>query len=98
MDNFLRRLFGGDDSGKPGRPHPLAGNSDSLPSRVELSDLPTPAGIHPKVLAIIHNPVIHAKGGRKAQSVYGWQDPDKLAQGYIDDLKQVSNSYLNYQI
>jgi hypothetical protein len=92
MDNFLRRLL----NGSSGKQHPLAGGDPaSLPA---YSDLPTPDPVRPKVLAIIHNPIIRPKGGRKAQSAYGWQDPDKLAQGYIDDLKQVSDGYLNYQI
>src|SRR5664279_5616421 len=92
MDDFLSRLFGRSS----GKTHPL--QSDPREPSLPRADLPTPAPVNPKVLAIIHNPVIRAKGSRKAQIAYGWQDPDKLAQGYIDDLKQVSAGYLNYQV
>ncbi|MBI1258876.1 MAG: hypothetical protein GC204_15510 [Chloroflexi bacterium] len=94
MDNFLRRLFGS----ASGKSHPLHADSHDFPAASPRSDLPTPSSVQPKVLAIIHNPIIRARGGRKAQIAYGWNDPDKLAQGYIDDLKQASAGYLNYQI
>ncbi len=94
MDDFLKRLvirFSGTNRPlQPASIEPLA--ASSVPSKRTLSP------VHPKVLAIIHNPIIRARGGRKAQLVYGWNDPDKLAQGYIDDLKQASFGYLNYQI
>jgi hypothetical protein len=61
-------------------------------------DLQAPAPVHPKVLAIVHNPLIRARGGAKAQKAYGWQDPDTLAQGYADDLRLASSGYANYHI
>lgn len=57
-----------------------------------------PAPVRPKVLAIIHNPVIKPAGGRKAKDAYRWNDPDVLAQGYIDDLREASGGYVNYEI
>jgi hypothetical protein len=59
---------------------------------------PPPAPLRPRVLAIIHNPVIKAAGGRKAKDAYRWQDPDVLAQGYISDLRQASHGLVNYEI
>jgi hypothetical protein len=59
---------------------------------------PRPAPVRPKVLAIIHNPVIKPAGGRKAKEVYRWNDPDALAQGYIADLREVSGGYVDYEI
>jgi hypothetical protein len=93
MVDFIRRLFGGSTGSK----HPLEGSSD-LPASGAGGDLPTPFPVYPKVLAITHNPLILSRGGAKAQRAYGWHDPDKLAQGYIDDLKHASDGYLNYQI
>ncbi len=92
MDDFLRRLFG-----TSGKPHPLDGDS-GLPAPNHLGDLALPETVRPRVLAIIHNPTIRPRGGQKAQAAYRWDDPDKLAQGYIDDLRHASYGYLDYQI
>lgn len=54
--------------------------------------------ISPRVLAIIHNPLIPAEGGRKLNQVLGWNDPDVLAQHYIRDVAECSHGYANYQI
>ena len=94
MDDFLRRLFGGTS----GNPHPLEDDSPGLPDTSEVGDLALPPPVRPRVLAIIHNPTIQPKGGRKAQVAYCWNDPDKLAQGYIDDLRDASYGYLDYEI
>ncbi|MEP7293926.1 MAG: hypothetical protein ABI835_19220 [Chloroflexota bacterium] len=65
-----------------------------MPSRTESGATPDP--VRPKVLAIIHNPVM--RDGRKIREVYGWQDPDTLAQGYIDDIQRSSYGYAQYEI
>jgi hypothetical protein len=77
--------------GSPKKQPPVAQPADHSPARL-------PAPVHPKVLAIIHNPVIKPAGGRKARDVYRWNDPDALAQGYIDDLREASFGYVNYEI
>jgi hypothetical protein len=59
---------------------------------------PLPAPIRRKVLAIIHNPVMQSRGGRKLNQVFGWNDPDTLVQGYIEDLRTCSYGYANYEI
>jgi hypothetical protein len=59
---------------------------------------PLPPPIHRRVLAIIHNPVVHSKGNRKLQQVFGWNDPDRLAAGYADDIRECSYGYANYEI
>ncbi len=84
--DFLKRLFST-------QPHPL--DSVNAPLPTVTSPLPTPPPVKPKVLAIIHNPVI---SGVKAQTRYRWNDPDKLAQGYIDDIQTISYGYAQYQI
>jgi hypothetical protein len=94
--DFLNKLFGGSSA----KAHPLSsggtGGGTGLPDAPGGGDKPTP--ISPKVLAIIHNPIIRPKGGRKALTAYGWQDPDMLAKGYSSDLKTASHGYVNYQI
>ena len=85
--DFLKRLF------TSNQPHPL--NTVNAPLPTVSSPLPTPPPVKPKVLALIHNPVIR---GVKAQTLYRWNDPDKLAQGYSDDIKAISYGYAQYQI
>lgn len=86
--NLLRRLLSSDT------PHPLDAVPSPLPSAVEGGEI---AGVvRPKVLAIIHNPLM--PNNQKIQQVYRWNDPDKLAQGYIDDIAHCSHGYARYQI
>ena len=85
--DFLKRLFTSAQS------HPL--DSVNAPLPTVTSPLPTPPPVKPKVLAIIHNPLIQ---GVKAQTRYRWNDPDKLAQGYLDDIQAISYGYAQYQI
>lgn len=92
MVDFLRALFGGTS----GAQHPLSGES-GLPTPGAVSAGAAPPPVSPRVLAILHNPVIRARG-RKAQIAYRWNDPDALAQGYIDDLRAASSGYANYKI
>jgi hypothetical protein len=58
--------------------------------------LPDP--IHPRVLAIIHNPVMHSRAAQKLQQVFRWNDPDRLVHEYINDIRQCSYGYVNYEI
>jgi hypothetical protein len=80
----------------PRRAHPLGGAPDPAP--IPPPERPTPPPVQPKVLAIVHNPRIGPRGGRKAQQAYGWNDPDALAQGYMDDLREASGGYCDYRI
>lgn len=94
MLDLLRRLF---NPTQPPQRHPLDSIDAPLdrPLPAVTGDLPTPPPVTPKVLAIIHNPTL---GRIKAQRRYGWNDPDALAQGYIEDIKAISHGYANYRI
>lgn len=83
MMTFWQRLFGG-----PPPPGPAAARQPGS----------TPLMLRPKVLAVIHNPVIKPAGGRKAKDVYRWNDPDALARGCIDDLRKASHGLVEYEI
>jgi hypothetical protein len=52
----------------------------------------------PRVLVVIYNPIVDAATGRRLNQELGWFDPDTLAQGYIDDLRECSGGLVNYQI
>ncbi len=54
--------------------------------------------MHPRVLMIVHDPPVASEGNRRLTDVFGWHQPARLAQGYIDDLRTCSGGYLNYQI
>ncbi len=86
--DWLRRLLSGDT------PHPLDGEPRTEPIHAVADGAIEP--VRPKVLAIIHNPVM--PDGRKIRELYGWNDPDKLAQGYIDDIVRCSYGCVQYRI
>jgi hypothetical protein len=52
----------------------------------------------PRVLLMIHNPIIQAEGGRRLNQVLGWNDPDRLCAKYIEDVAEASHGYVRYQI
>src|SRR5258706_3775628 len=83
--DILRNLFGFPES-------------SANPAQQNASPLPTPAPIHRRVLAIIHNPVFRSRRGQKAKQVFGWNDPDRLAQEYIADIRACSAGYANFEI
>jgi hypothetical protein len=69
----------------------------------ELSPQPTIPAMHiapveRRVLMIVHNPPVAARGGRRLTEIFGWNDPSHVADGYIADLREVSGGYLNYTI
>ncbi len=81
--DLIRRLFGEPPAPSPAPP-------------LEPANQPEP--IQPKVLVVIHNPIIRSRGGRKLHEVFDWNDPDKLAKAYSDDVRWCSFGYVDYQI
>lgn len=64
---------------------------------------PVPPGLLPepvecKVLVLVFNPTVPGAGGELLTKVLNWNDPQELMNGYIEDLRQCSYGYLNYQI
>src|SRR5258708_10253427 len=80
--NFLRDVLGLRSSEVFGQP----------------SDLPTPEPIRRRALAVIHNPVFRSRGGQKASRGFNWNDPDRLAQEYSEDIRLCSDGHANYEI
>jgi hypothetical protein len=61
--------------------------------------MPTVAGdLRPRVVLIIHNPIIHSEGGRRLTQVLGWHDPDDLVRQYQADLREASGGQVDYQV
>lgn len=54
--------------------------------------------VSPRVLLVVHNPVVKSANGRKLHQVLQWPDPDDLVRQYIADLQEVSAGYVAYQI
>jgi hypothetical protein len=54
--------------------------------------------ITPRVQVLIHNPIIESEGGRKLSEVLSWNDPDRLAAQYIEDIREASHGYVNYRV
>ncbi len=91
--DFLRKLLAEGE-----KPHPLsrpASQPDADPVR-NSQLLPEP--ITRRVLSITHNPVLRSKGGRTLKDHFRWNNPDLLAQSYIDDVRAASYGYANYKI
>jgi hypothetical protein len=87
IDNVRRALF-------PEAPQPPA--APPQPAGVGESGAVTP--IEPKVLVLNYDPVIEAEGRRRLHEVCGWNDPQVLTRGYINDLAECSGGYLRYQV
>ncbi len=70
----------------------------------ELSSQPAPAPrpaiemVRPKVLMIVHNPAVESEDGRRLTDIFAWNDPGRLAEQYIHDLREASGGYLDYDI
>ena len=94
MIDWLQRLFGAPAGS--GKQHPL---EEALPLPLVDPAAPReqPEPVYPRVLAIVHNPQMPMYQ-RKISAVYGWNDPDKLAHGYIEDVRAISYGYANYRI
>jgi hypothetical protein len=63
-----------------------------------LADGEVPARLQPRVLLITFDPIIRAEGGRRLTEVLGWGDVEQLCRGYIDDLRECSGGFVDYQI
>lgn len=91
----LRRLLGSllSSSG----PHPLDGPALApVPRDAGVAERPMP--VTRRVLMITHNPRLPSQGGRTLKEHFRWNDPDALAQGYIDDIRECSYGYARYEI
>jgi hypothetical protein len=54
--------------------------------------------IQPRVLVLLFNPVIRAEGGTRLSEVCRWNDPNALTQAYIQDVREASGGFVQYQV
>lgn len=54
--------------------------------------------LKPKVLVLNYDPIIEAEGGKRLHEVCKWNDPRQLTEGYVNDIKECSGGYVQYQI
>lgn len=65
---------------------------------ITVSEITPPEIVNPKVLLLIFNPIIESQGNKRLTQLYGWNNPDSLAGLYIQDIKEVSGNFVNYNI
>lgn len=93
MSDFFKQIF--ELFSGSGSPHPLSRQANFDP---QTGSATIPEPVHPKVLMITHNPILHTQGERTLREVFRWNEPDVLAQQYIDDVRFASYGYANYEI
>jgi len=47
---------------------------------------------------VTHDPVLRSQGGRPLREFFRWNDPERLAREYIDDVRGCSYGYANYEV
>ena len=47
---------------------------------------------------VVHDPVVRGGAGPRLRHHFRWRDPDELAEGYIDDVRECSFGYAEYGI
>ncbi|MBE2222890.1 MAG: hypothetical protein IAF02_15200 [Anaerolineae bacterium] len=77
----------------------LINAGEATASSVEsTSEVDRPDPVFPRVLMIVHDPIIPFENNRKLHDVLKWHDPVALAQQYISDVEAASYGYVNYQV
>jgi hypothetical protein len=69
--------------------------------RVSPADEPKASAQPPirvNVLALNFDPIIPNSGGRRLHEEFKWNDPRKLADGYVDDIRRASSGFIDYTI
>jgi hypothetical protein len=65
------------------------------PRRIQLQAVGSAVPVRPRVLVIIYNPSV---GGRRLNEQFNWNDPDDLTRRYIDDVRESSYGYAQYEV
>lgn len=54
--------------------------------------------LRPRVLVIVHDPVVVAASGRRLSAHMGWHDPDALVAQYVADVAEASHGLVRYDV
>jgi hypothetical protein len=54
--------------------------------------------VAPKVFVVNFEPRIASRGGQRLHAALNWHDPQRLSEGFVDDLAECSGGFLQYQI
>ncbi len=73
-------------------------STSTTTSSIATTSTTTPGALQVKVFLLIFNPIIESNGGQKLTEIKGWYDPEILTQSYIQDIKDVSGSFVDYKI
>jgi hypothetical protein len=84
ISNFFRQLIN-----RPAAPQP---------AQISQPAGPKPDPIHRKVLAVLYNPAVASEGGKSLIELMRWNDPHRLISTYIDDLRDCSYGYVNFEV
>lgn len=58
----------------------------------------TDAAIDVNVVVLNYDPIIESEGGKRLHEVFQWNDPRDLAQGYANDIEEVSYGSVRFHI
>jgi hypothetical protein len=47
---------------------------------------------------IVHSPTLPSAGDRKLQELFHWNDPDRLVQGFVEDLAECSHGAVRFEV
>ena len=87
--DFLRSLFGLTPAGGAAPSQPtVPPDNTTEPARIETS----------RVLLVIYNPVMEAASGRTVIQTMNWNNPDDLANTFIQDILEASGGLARFQI
>lgn len=57
-----------------------------------------PSPIHRKISLIIHAPSVPSKSGRTLPKLFGWNDPDRLVEHFIADMREASYGIARFEV
>lgn len=109
--DFLRNLFtripeaGDETETTPQQPQPTPQPVETIPTETPVIELPGPepeeTTLNPvtrRLSMIVFNPRVPGQGNETLTRVMGWNDADTLTSRLIDDLRETSAGYVNYEV
>ena len=67
-------------------------------SKAEQGEIGDEPPVLKRVMLLIYDPIMITHAGQRLRDLYGWKDPEEITERYINDIRQASHGYLQYQI